>query len=172
MIASLALFVALGGTAAFASGLISGAQIKDHTIPAKKLTNSAIKSLRGQRGPAGQTGATGPAGATGASGPQGPSGPAGTAGIAQVTSVLSTPTTIPGNSVDTAVATCPAGSTVVGGGFVVSNTAVRAVTAYRDSPTTYTVMGANTSASSNTITAQAICASGPGISATAAHRGP
>jgi hypothetical protein len=71
-IASLALFLGLRGGAALASGLISGSQIKNHSIPAKKLTRSAIKSLHGARGSAG---ATGPAGAAGAPGPRGPIGP-------------------------------------------------------------------------------------------------
>lgn len=76
VIASVALFVAVGGgTAAYASGLISGSQIKNHSIPAKKLTKSAIKSLRGKRGPAGPRGATG---ATGVAGPAGPVGPSNT----------------------------------------------------------------------------------------------
>jgi hypothetical protein len=70
VISLLALFVALGGEAAMASGLISGKNIKNHTIAAEKLTPSAIKALRGDRGPAG---ATGPTGLTGAQGPIGPS---------------------------------------------------------------------------------------------------
>ena len=68
-IAALALFVALGGgAAAYASGLISGSQIKNHSIAEKKLTKSAITALRGQRG---ARGPAGPTGATGATGPQG-----------------------------------------------------------------------------------------------------
>ena len=43
----------LGGGAALASGLISGNQIVNHSIPAKKLTAAAIKTLHGQTGPAG-----------------------------------------------------------------------------------------------------------------------
>lgn len=65
LIAAAALFVALGGGAAYASGLISGSQIANHSIAAKKLTKSAIKSLRGRRGlrgPAGPTGPQGPGG--------------------------------------------------------------------------------------------------------------
>jgi collagen triple helix repeat protein len=84
VIAALALFVALGGGAAWAGGLISGSQIKNHSIPAKKLTNKAISSLRGQRGPAGPQGPQGtpgaPGGPPGPQGPQGPAGPAGPAG--------------------------------------------------------------------------------------------
>jgi hypothetical protein len=53
VISLIALFVALGGTTAYASGLISGTQIVDHSIPAKKLTAAALNALHGQRGPAG-----------------------------------------------------------------------------------------------------------------------
>lgn len=66
VIAAVALFVALGGGAvAYASGLISGSQIRNHSIPARKLTRAAIRSLhgkRGQRGPAGPAGPQGPGG--------------------------------------------------------------------------------------------------------------
>jgi hypothetical protein len=82
VIATLALFVALGG-AAEASGLIPGSRIKNHSIATKKLTKSAIKSLRGrrgQRGPAGPAGATGPAGAAGRAGASGLAGPPGAPG--------------------------------------------------------------------------------------------
>lgn len=81
IIAALALFVALGAGAAYASGLISGSQIKNHSIPAKKLTKSAIKFLRGQRGPAGATGPQGPQGPTGLQGPKGATGPQGPGAI-------------------------------------------------------------------------------------------
>ena len=59
IVAAVALFVALGGSAAaYATGLISGSQIKNHSIPANKLTASAIKSLHGARGPKGTSGIT------------------------------------------------------------------------------------------------------------------
>jgi hypothetical protein len=75
IIALLALFIGLGGGAALASGLISGKNIKNHTIAKKKLTRKAIKALRGQRGPTGAIGPTGATGPTGLTGPQGPIGP-------------------------------------------------------------------------------------------------
>ena len=78
VVASLAFFVALGGGAAFASKLISGKTIVNHSIPESKLTAAAIKALRGHRGPAGpqgQTGAAGPQGAKGDTGATGPIGP-------------------------------------------------------------------------------------------------
>lgn len=99
VIAALALFVALGGGAAWAGGLIRGSQIKNHSISTRKLTKRAIHSLRGQRGPAGSqgtpgtpggprgqkgdtgaTGAQGSKGNTGATGAQGPKGDTGAAG--------------------------------------------------------------------------------------------
>ena len=48
IIAGIALFVALGGWATAASVLISGSQIKKHSIPKNRLTGAAIKSLRGK----------------------------------------------------------------------------------------------------------------------------
>jgi hypothetical protein len=80
VVAAIALFVALGGGAAYASGLISGSRIKNHSIPAKKLTASAVKALRGTRGPAGRRGAAGATGATGAPGPKGATGSPGAPG--------------------------------------------------------------------------------------------
>jgi hypothetical protein len=60
VIALLALFVALGGGAALASGMVSGRQIANHSIPQWKLTRRAIKNLRvGARGPAGPRGLAG-----------------------------------------------------------------------------------------------------------------
>lgn len=67
LIAALALFVALGG-GAWASVLMSGSQIRNHSIAEKKLTRHAINALRGRRGtrgPAGPQGATGPRGQAG-----------------------------------------------------------------------------------------------------------
>ena len=49
IIAAAALFMAMGGGAyATAQKLISGAQIKSHSIPEDKLTKSAITALQGQ----------------------------------------------------------------------------------------------------------------------------
>jgi hypothetical protein len=73
-VAVVALFVGAGGGAAWASGLISGKQIVDHSIPERKLTAGAVKALRGQRGPAG------PRGRRGDAGPQGHRGDTGARG--------------------------------------------------------------------------------------------
>jgi hypothetical protein len=61
IIALIALFVALGSGGALASGLVSGRQIANHSIPEWKLTSRAIRSLRiGTRGPTGPGGPAGP----------------------------------------------------------------------------------------------------------------
>jgi len=112
VIATVALFVAVGGgTAAYASGLINGSQIKNHTIAAKKLTKSAIKALHGKRGPAGPAGPAGPTGAAGPAGPQGPVGPQGPGGKivtfdATATSTTPTPTALGTILGDTLSADC------------------------------------------------------------------
>jgi hypothetical protein len=94
VVATLALFVALGGSAAAAGGLFTGAQIEDgsihgvdlanHTIGTKKLrhhsvtlrqiSRATVRRLKGARGLRGPLGPQGPAGATGPTGPAGPSG--------------------------------------------------------------------------------------------------
>jgi hypothetical protein len=61
-VAAVALFVALGGGAAWAGGLIPGDRIENHSIAEKKLTKKAIKALHGERGPRGATGPQGPPG--------------------------------------------------------------------------------------------------------------
>jgi len=74
---------------------------------------------KGDTGPAGPQGPAGPAGATGATGPAGPQGPQGPAGSGALVA-----TRIVRDSVDVApgrfaraIATCPTGSTLLGGGF-------------------------------------------------------
>ena len=84
VVAALALFVVIGGTATAASGLISGKKIKPGTVTAKQLKNktitsaklapATIDSLKGKAGPAGAAGPTGPAGANGTTGATGPAG--------------------------------------------------------------------------------------------------
>jgi Collagen triple helix repeat (20 copies) len=80
IIALLALFAALGGGAAMASGIVSGRQLLNHSIPEWKLTSRAIANLRGHQGPAGPQGAQGQTGLVGPPGPVGPTGLAGALG--------------------------------------------------------------------------------------------
>lgn len=90
VLAALALFIVIGGTATAASGLINGKkikpgtitarQIKNGTITAAKISPATVRSLRGAQGPAGSDGTTGPAGATGPVGSTGTTGVTGPAG--------------------------------------------------------------------------------------------
>ena len=93
LIAVVALFIVIGGTATAASGLISGSKIKPGTITAKQIRNktitasklapSTIKSLKGTPGPAGENGQPGQPGQTGATGPTGATGATGADGVSQ-----------------------------------------------------------------------------------------
>ncbi|HMT04570.1 MAG TPA: hypothetical protein PKD76_03400 [Solirubrobacterales bacterium] len=84
ILASLALIVALGGTATAASGLINGKQLKNNSVTGKKLKNKTITknklapktitALKGQKGEKGDTGVQGPKGDQGAPGINGVNG--------------------------------------------------------------------------------------------------
>jgi hypothetical protein len=89
VIATLALFIALGGTATAAGRLlITGADVQDHSLTGADIKNGSIGTsalsslarlnLKGAQGPAGLAGAPGATGAAGPAGPQGDRGPAGT----------------------------------------------------------------------------------------------
>lgn len=78
LIAMLALFVAIGGTATAASGLINGKKLvnnsvggkklKNKTVTKKKLAPATIKALKGQQGPQGLQGPKGNQGSPGQDG--------------------------------------------------------------------------------------------------------
>ena len=87
-LALLALFVALGGTAAAAGtallpkNSVGSLQVINGSLQKKDLSGKAVKALKGNRGAKGAQGAQGlrgPTGAQGAQGVQGVAGPAGTA---------------------------------------------------------------------------------------------
>ena len=90
VLAAVALFIVIGGTATAASGLISGNKIKPGTITAKQIKNKTItkaklapatvRSLKGAMGPAGPAGADGLRGATGSAGTNGVDGAPGATG--------------------------------------------------------------------------------------------
>ncbi|HMT06013.1 MAG TPA: collagen-like protein [Solirubrobacterales bacterium] len=107
IMALLALFVAVGGSATAASGLINGKKIKHGTITAKQIRNKTItpsklapataETLKGEQGP---KGAQGEKGDTGAKGEKGDTGLQGIPGSNQVTtfSVNNNLGNIPANS--------------------------------------------------------------------------
>jgi hypothetical protein len=84
VVATLALFVALGGTAVAAGTLITGKQIKNSSITGADVKNKSLtqRDFRGSvRGPQGLTGPAGPQGPQGVQGMAGPKGDKGDQGI-------------------------------------------------------------------------------------------
>ncbi len=117
VISLIALFVALGGTTYAATGYIKGTHIKPHSIPKNRLTNRAIKGLKGDRGRTGARGPIGPQGPTGAQGNAGLQGTAGTPGAPGMSdyTVVTNTNSVSANSIG-ATAACPAGTKALGGG--------------------------------------------------------
>jgi hypothetical protein len=93
VVASLALFVALGGTGyavtSLPVGSVGTAQLKANAVVSSKVLNGSLLAVDFKKGQlrAGSRGATGPAGPAGRTGVAGPAGPAGAAG-SSVTSTL------------------------------------------------------------------------------------
>ncbi|MFI4985162.1 MAG: hypothetical protein ACHQAV_04140 [Solirubrobacterales bacterium] len=108
MIALLALFFALGGSALATSHYLitSTSQIKP----------SVLKKLKGSAGLAGPAGAQGPAGGTGVQGPAGAQGPAGPSNLSGLAVVNGATVEVEPGKVGGALAFCPAGSRAVSGG--------------------------------------------------------
>jgi hypothetical protein len=129
VISLIALFVALGGTA-FAVSKVTGADVKDSSLTGKDIKDGSLAakdaddSLAGQpgpRGPQGPQGAQGPQGPQGLPGGTGPTGPPGVPG-APATTTFTTPqnsTAFDVTAQKELSVSCPAGSKVSGGGFVV-----------------------------------------------------
>lgn len=138
VVACLALFVALGGSAYAAVALspnsVGTVQLKNRAVTSAKLANGSVGAANvkagsllardfkagqlpaGSEGPQGATGAQGPQGATGAQGPQGVAGPQGSAGISGYQVITATSATNTTTS-KTVVANCPTGEEVLGGGI-------------------------------------------------------
>jgi hypothetical protein len=109
IVAMIALFVALSGTAVAQSGLITGLQIKDKSIGFKDISNTAVARLRGRVGPAGPEGTPGLDGAP---------GPAGGFDPNKVSYALGTATYVGAGQVVTLAVPCPTGlKAIAGGGF-------------------------------------------------------
>jgi hypothetical protein len=114
IIASLALFFALGGTAVAASHYLitSPAQIKPSVL-SKLKGKPGAQGATGSQGVAGSQGATGPQGASGPAGPQGPAGPS---NLSAITTVTGPTVEVENDKVKATGAECPAGERAVSGG--------------------------------------------------------
>lgn len=129
LVAYLALFFALGGTSIAAvdklvpKNSVGSLQVINGSLLTKDFKSGQLP--RGARGPRGPVGARGSTGLTGPPGPSGPPGPQGLAGKpgaqgppgpVSLTYVSSADTPLPAGGRAEAVASCPAGMVVTGGG--------------------------------------------------------
>lgn len=129
VVAMIALFVALSGTAvATTSVLITGKQVANGSITGVDIKNKSIgvadlaakaRGARGLRGLAGPAGAQGPQGPQGLQGIQGVQGPAGVVGAV---TVQRTDVALADNTTQAVEASCPAGQKAIGGGSSVDQT--------------------------------------------------
>lgn len=151
VVALIALGIALGGTAVAGGVLITGSQIKDHSVGMVDLSNTAVARLRGQRGPAGPPGAQGSVGAVGAA------GPAGLISAAKI-NVQRSDASIAAGGVGQAQASCPAGSFVLSGGGYTNGQGLWESTPFAAGTTSGWATGAiGYSTIASTVTAIAIC---------------
>lgn len=88
----------------------------------RQIKPSVRSALKGERGPRGYAGFNGTNGLAGTPGPAGPTGPAGPSAVSRITHVSSTVALAP-DQVQLVTVTCPAGQSVVSGGFGVVGTA-------------------------------------------------
>jgi hypothetical protein len=140
VISLFALFFSVAGTGVAGVVLISGSQIRNHSIPATKLTAAAVAVLHGQRGPVGANGTFDPT---------------------KITSVIGF-VDVATSQIGTAVATCPSGSVAVsGGGFAVTglNTSQPVTATGQTAPGAWLVQTFNSQSSTIRLTASAVCAS-------------
>jgi hypothetical protein len=116
VISLIALFVALGGTTyAATTALINGSHIKPHSIAKNRLTNKAVKQLKGNRGPKGATGATGAQGVQGVQGLQGIQGARGPSDVYEVELSATTGSTPAGTTRTLTLSNLPAGAYAIYG---------------------------------------------------------
>jgi hypothetical protein len=149
VIALLALFFALGGSAIAAKHYIitSTSQIKP----------SVIKHLQGLEFE-GPKGATGPQGPAGVAGPQGPIGPAGPSNLGAIITVEGPIHSIAPFHAENSIATCPAGTRAISGGGVAITLNGIAVSVAGVGRETWGVVAANgTNSNEDTVQAIAYC---------------
>jgi hypothetical protein len=161
LVAYLALLFALSGTSYAATKLLPANSVGTRQVINGSLLKRDFKSGQLPRGPQGPAGDPGD---------QGNPGPAGIATVGSVSGPAGPMCADGGGAcqVGSSTATCPAGSVVVGGGWTSDSVTVTVPFSARTGGTTYGVIGINYDASARSITAQAICAVGPGVQSAAA----
>jgi hypothetical protein len=167
IVATLALFLALGGGTAWAAHhylITSTSQIKP-SVRNSLRGHRGYRGYRGYTGKNGTNGTNGAKGATGATGATGAAGAAGAAGATSVTEQIATGT-IGTSSSGTGTVNCPTGTKATGGGG--SDGGVATAVIYQDGPLPATGTAATptgwevswtTTANAITWSVYAICAS-------------
>lgn len=107
VIATVALFFALGGTALASHYFITSTN---------QIKPSVLNKLKGKRGPRGATGPMGPTGPAGPQGATGLQGPAGPSNLSAIVTVAGPTVEAENDKVKGAAAECPAGDRAVSGG--------------------------------------------------------
>lgn len=124
IVATLALFLALGG-GAYAAATINGSTIRKNSIPLNRLKGKLPQGPRGERGPQGTAGLQGPKGDAGQPGAPGTVGP-----LTEATGEMTSGSSSVNISLKSS-ATCPAGQRAISGGFILQ---AGAVTSNRRAP--------------------------------------
>lgn len=168
LIASLALFVAFGGTS-YAAVRITGKNVKDGSLTTKDIKDSSLlkndfmqgqlpAGPQGSKGDTGAPGAPGAKGETGAPGVRGDAGAPGAPGVSGYQQVSSPEIPNPNGLRTVGRVDCPAGKKVLGGGvFAVSEAQYVQVSA-PEGPTTWKAEIKNLSGQPQKFTVYAICA--------------
>lgn len=151
IVSTLALLLVLAGGTAYAA---------NHYLITKttQIKPSVLRHLEGRVGAAGSRGASGATGPTGASGATGPTG---SGGLTNYTGVQSATVNNPNDAQDVAIANCPAGESVLGGGGFGSATGTgQSITTSEPASddSGWLVAMSNTSGSDANFVAYAICA--------------
>jgi hypothetical protein len=115
ILSCLALVISLTTAGSYASGLVNGAGIMNHTIGIGKLTPKAVKQLQGQRGARGSQGVDGAEGLQGDAGATGLNGGFDPSKIIYVTGLDTL--LVGGSAYNTLTAACPVGTKVISGGW-------------------------------------------------------
>lgn len=158
-IASLALFLALGGTAVAARHYL--------ITSTRQIKPAVLKALHGTRGPSGPAGPSGAAGSPGPPGVQGPKGEAGPGNLSALTTVRALDLKVSPGKEASSVATCPAGMHAVGGGEY-SGFAIRNGAELSEDHQSWIVLVTNLSGVETNLEAIAYCAkAGQAIAASA-----
>ena len=128
VVASVALAISLGGTGYAAlklpAGSVGAAQLKKNAVTSRKVQNLSLLAADFKPGqlPAGPAGPAGPQGAKGDKGDKGDKGETGSPGISGLARIEAVSAT-DSSTAKSAVATCPAGKRIVGGGAYLSQAA-------------------------------------------------